>query len=355
MKKLESIPISWYFDEEKYQEENRQLFSDSSQYVGHTAMVAELNDFYVLHGSKEGYILFHHDDQYSLVSNQCRHHQATLLTGSGNTDRIICPIHRWAYDSKGKMLQASRFHENPCLHLSRHKLQHWHGLLYDGEPAPYDGLADEIVKKLQWDNYRFHSRQEQSYNYNWKLFMEVYLDNYHIPSIHPGLKRLININQQRWFIDHFYSAQFVKLNKHLEQHGSEAYRKYQEIIMEFTQSPSLDHEIMWLAIYPNIMIECYPFMNIVSTVHSHGSGTCVNIVDYFFEKEVLAQVPNLPEIALAAYNETAAEDAIACDLLQEGKKSLFLQGVDESGPHHPEMEMGLPSFHAYLIDKMSEK
>jgi choline monooxygenase len=352
MNKVSHIPISWYFDEKIHQKEHSYIFANSPQYIGHTAMVPNVNDYFVLEGNKEGYILFHHDDQYAIVSNQCRHHQATLLRGSGNTKRIICPIHKWVYDAKGNLLQASRFLENPSLNLSREKLFNSQGLLHIEEHSSYKTMHDDILERLRWENYSFHSRQKQHYDFNWKLFMEVYLDNYHIPAIHPGLRKLIHIQEQRWLLDKSYSAQFVKLTANLNQSGTKNYHKYQQVIQNYIQSSKLDKEIMWLAIYPNIMIESYPFMNIVSTVYSHKPDSCVNYVDYFFDKDIISKYPDFPQIAMTAYNETAIEDAKACNLIQDGKKTLYTQGHDEAGPYHPEMEMGLPSFYAYLLEKM---
>jgi choline monooxygenase len=35
------------------------------------------------------------------MSNVCRHRQAIMLQGSGNAaGNIVCPIHRWTYDTR---------------------------------------------------------------------------------------------------------------------------------------------------------------------------------------------------------------------------------------------------------------
>ena len=45
-----------------------------------------------------------------LVSNVCRHRQAVMLQGRGNTGgQVVCPLHRWTYDLDGQLLGRAAF------------------------------------------------------------------------------------------------------------------------------------------------------------------------------------------------------------------------------------------------------
>ena len=54
------------------------------------------------------------DGSLKAFYNVCKHRGHELLSGHGNTRRIICPYHAWSYDLDGKFLEArqSRFIEN---------------------------------------------------------------------------------------------------------------------------------------------------------------------------------------------------------------------------------------------------
>lgn len=350
MSKNISLPISWYFDDNIAQREVNHLFAKEPIYVGHQLMVPHINDFHVLERENHSKILFHNEDSYSLISNVCRHHEALMLSSRGNTQKIICPVHRWSYNTEGVLLNAPRFAEKPCLNLDRQLLQSFHGLLFMGDGDYPFNLPQDVVNTINSSNYQFSKVVAQTYPFNWKVFMEVYLDNYHIPVIHPGLSKLVDIENQQWMIDENHSAQFVRLKSAFTCFGSKKYELYQEIIKEYWASNLSVQGIMWLALYPNIMIEKYPFALVISSLEPTDANECVNVVEYYFDQEIVKKYPDFPVIFENAYAETAAEDADICELIYQGRKALYGNGKKQSeyAPHHPVMEKGLPSFYNFM-------
>lgn len=350
-----NIPMAWYFDNAVFKTEVSNLFEVYPKYMGHRLMVPRPDDFLVLERENNGLVLFNHSDYYSLLSNICRHHQALLLKGKGNTKKIICQAHRWAYDNQGELTHAPQFEENPCLNLNNRQLKEWLGLLFHEKKVSPPELSMELKARFDFKNYEFNQINSQVYPFNWKIFMEVYLDNYHIPAIHPGLRNMIDVHNQRWTIDKDYSSQCVKLSKNLNKHGSEPYKLYQQIIKDYLKTDSIDMDILWLAVYPNIMIEHYPFMFVISTVKPISNTECINYVEYYFDSNVLNEFPEFAAIAMAAYSETAKEDAEICELINDGRKFLNEEHENQSGPPHPLMEKGLSSFYQFLHLNISMK
>ena len=123
-------PLSWHFDPKVLEIEKRVLFEQGPNYVGHELLVPNLGDYHVLDGA--GQMLVRNPDGVELLSNVCRHRQATMLQGRGNAQRIVCPLHRWTYRTDGKLMGAPRFPQNPCLHLGKSPLQNWNGMLFAG-------------------------------------------------------------------------------------------------------------------------------------------------------------------------------------------------------------------------------
>src|SRR6266571_4869134 len=127
------LPVSWYFDPQVFELEQKQLFASGPGYVGHELMVPNTGDYHTLAWMDHGKVLVRNANGIELLSNVCRHRQAILLEGRGNAHNIVCPLHRWTYDMAGGLLGAPHFPENPCLSLSKTKLQNWRGMLFAGK------------------------------------------------------------------------------------------------------------------------------------------------------------------------------------------------------------------------------
>ena len=116
------LPVAAYFDEDLHRQEIERLFKNGPGYRGHELMVPEVGDYYALPAERGGRILVRDGPtdhgSIRLLSNVCRHRQAIMLQGQGNTDAIVCPLHRWTYDRLGSLVGAPHFPENPCLNLA---------------------------------------------------------------------------------------------------------------------------------------------------------------------------------------------------------------------------------------------
>src|SRR5689334_12190410 len=93
------LPVSAYFDEALFEQEQKIIFDAGPGYVGHQLMVPELYDYRTLEATGHGRMLSRQPDGIYSMSNVCRHRQALTLNGHGNAHNIVCPIHRWTYDA----------------------------------------------------------------------------------------------------------------------------------------------------------------------------------------------------------------------------------------------------------------
>jgi choline monooxygenase len=124
---------------------------------------------------------------------------------------IVCPLHRWTYDLKGELIGAPHFGETPCLNLSKTQLQNWNGLLF--ERNGYDVQARlknlSVTKDLDFTGYMLDHVEVHECDYNWKTFIEVYLEDYHVEPFHPGLGSFVACDDLRWEFGEDYSVQTV--------------------------------------------------------------------------------------------------------------------------------------------------
>lgn len=350
-----ALPVDWYFDPKIYQQEMETLFATGWQYVGHQLMVPTVGDFKTLERFDHAQMLVRqNDDRVSLVSNICRHRQAVMLEGSGALPnrRISCPLHRWVYDADGTLLVAPKFTENPCLNLSSESLFNWGGLLFRGDGQgvpPWDEIP--LVAHFDFSGYAFDRVEITDYAFNWKTFIEVYLEDYHVGVIHPGLKKFVACDDLKWTYGERWSIQTVGLNPQWKTSRSEAYQSWQA---ELSRKNDGDAETtypfgaIWFTYYPGLMIEWYPDALVISTIQPTGIDQCRNTVEYYYPADVVTHQRGLIEAQQRAYRETAAEDELISIKMQKGRHALYQRGQNQTGPYQSPLEDGMRHFHQFL-------
>ncbi len=342
-------PLRWYFDPEVLEAEQRVLFDHGPGYVGHELLVPEPGDYHVLDWMDSAKILVRNQQGVELLSNICRHRQATMLEGRGSAKNIVCPLHRWTYQLDGKLLGAPHFPHNPCLHLDKTPLQRWHGLLFAGQRDIARDLAGiPALKELDFSGYMLDRVEVDEYAFNWKTFIEVYQEDYHVGPFHPGLGKFVNCDDLSWAFGDWTSVQTVGLNNGLHRAGSAIYDKWQEQVLRYHGGTLPKYGAIWLTYYPNIMVEWYPGTLVVSTVIPRGTGACTNIVEFYYLEDIVLFERDFVEAEKAAYRETAKEDDIICLKMQQGRKSLYQRDIEEAGPYQSPTEDGLLHFHEFL-------
>ena len=227
------FPAHWYCDPRVFQAERTHLFARAPGYVGHALMTPEPGDYHVLAARDNGQALVHGPQGIELLSNICRHRQAIMLTGRGNARNIVCPIHRWTYDLSGKLLGAPHFDDQPCAQLGRTPLQNWHGLLFDGPRDVARDLAGLTLKDIDFTGYVLNRVDLHPCNYNWKTFIEVYLEDYHVEPFHPGLGQFVTCNDLRWEFAERASVQSVGVNSGLAKPGTRAYERWHKAVLDY--------------------------------------------------------------------------------------------------------------------------
>lgn len=344
------LPINWYLDPKILEIEKRTLFDQGPGYVGHEVMVPNVGDYYVPEWMSSAKVLVRNTQGIELLSNICRHRQALLLKGRSNTKSIVCPVHRWTYALDGKLLGAPHFDQNPCLNLSKTSLQSWNGLLFSGQRKVSHDMANlSVLKDFDFSGYLLDRVQIDHYDYNWKTFIEVYLEDYHVDPFHPGLGHFVNTGKLEWEFGDWYSVQTIAIdNERLQKPGSPVYAKWHEQVLRQTEGEMPPYGAIWLLYYPNIMLEWYPHTLVISTILPTGVESCTNVVEFYYPEEIALFERDFVEAEQAAYKETALEDDEICKLMTAGRRALYEQNLNETGPYQIPMETGMEHFHQFL-------
>ena len=353
------LPVHSYFDPALFERERRLIFERGPRYVGHALAVPNPHDYFALPQEADGRALVRDaQGRIQLISNCCRHRQAIMLGGRGNLQdqgkghaggNIVCPIHRWTYSSGGQLLGAPHFEQDPCLHLNNYPLREWNGLLFEdnGRDIALDLAGMAEARNLSFDGYVLDHVELHQCNYNWKTFIEVYLEDYHVGPFHPGLGNFVTCDDLKWQFGSDYSVQTVGVAPTFGKPGSPVYQKWHEVLLKYQGGQLPERGAIWLTYYPHIMVEWYPHVLTVSTLHPIGVDKTLNMVEFYYPEEIVAFEREFVEAQRAAYMETCIEDDEIAERMDAGRKALFERGDNEVGPYQSPMEDGMQHFHEW--------
>lgn len=360
------LPVSSYFDAALFQREMDTIFHHGPRYVGSAVSVPEPGDYYALPQENEGRALVRNDRGHiELISNVCRHRQAIMLKGRGNLQtqgqghaggNIVCPLHRWTYSTSGQLLGAPHFRHDPCLNLNTYRLREWNGMLFEdnGRDVAADLASVGPREQLSFDGLVLHHVEMHECNYNWKTFIEVYLEDYHVGPFHPGLGNFVTCEDLQWEFAPTYSVQTVGLAPSFDKAGSELYQTWHDVLLAYREGQLPERGAIWLTYYPHIMVEWYPHVLTVSTLHPISPSKTLNVVEFYYPEDIAAFEPEFIAAQQAAYMETALEDDEIGERMDAGRRALYQRGDNEVGPYQSPMEDGMQHFHAWYRQTMGE-
>ena len=358
---VSQLPPFTYFDSALLQRERELLFVHGPGYAGHELMVPELSDYAVLASRSNSQALTRTESGVNLISNICRHRQAMMLDGRGslkaNGGNVVCPLHRWTYSGEGQLIGAPHFPCNPELNLHNAGLNAWNGLLFSGASNPVVDLAAlsaQTRQSLDFSGYVFDRTVVHECNYNWKTFVEVYLEDYHVGPFHPGLGQFVTCDDLAWEWGKEFSVQTVGLSRGFDQPGSATYKRWHDAVTRFRQGVPPPHGAIWLTYYPNITVEWYPHTLVVSSLWPQAVDKTINVVEFYYSEEVALFERDFIEAQQAAYMETCVEDDEIALRMDAGRKALVEQGRVEVGPYQSPMEDGMQHFHEWYRGKLGD-
>jgi phenylpropionate dioxygenase-like ring-hydroxylating dioxygenase large terminal subunit len=122
--------------------------------------------------------------------NSCRHRGTALVTGQGCARSLVCPFHGWVYRLDGALRHVPDQYGFPELDLASNGLvpvatTEGHGVVFvdqsasDIDAAALAGLPEVLGSELQ-----LLGTNEDVIDVNWKVFLEGFLEGYHIKATH---------------------------------------------------------------------------------------------------------------------------------------------------------------------------
>lgn len=194
-----SSPPGIYTSNEFAELERQRLFAAGWHCVGRVDDVPSEGDYVTFDIADSPVFAVRGADQtIRAFSNICLHRLMKLLDGSGNCRRgIVCPYHAWTYDISGQLRGAPNMNEVESFNVQTHRLREvqccvWLGFIYvslDVSAAPLGPQlagAEQIIGRYCAERYVSVSVRDRTWNTNWKLLAENFMESYHLFQLHKS-------------------------------------------------------------------------------------------------------------------------------------------------------------------------
>ncbi len=190
----------------------------------------------------------------------------------------------------------------------------------DFEAAPLAGSVaplDAAVEAVELASFRLHSRRSHPIACDWKVYVENYLEGYHVPALHPSLRAEIDWNTYR-----------------VEVHGDDG------VVTHHTAASAEVNPVyggLWAWLAPNAAINVY--RNGMSLERMAPAGPGAMTVEYSFLFRDDASNDERAS-ALAMCEQVTEEDRRICEAVQRNLSA----GIYDRGRLSPRHENGVAAF-----------
>ena len=348
-----TIPASWYVDHELYLLETKTVFANSWQLAARLDQLRSPGSYVTTDIAGEPVVIVRGSDHgLRAFFNVCRHHAAAVMTEpEGIASQLRCPYHGWTYSLAGELKGTPDFagvcnfdkDSNGLIPIPISEWENWaFVMLNKATPTLSEYLTEELVGQitpLKLQNLHWQERRHYSFDCNWKVFVDNYLDGgYHVPYLHKGLDSVLD-----------YS-------KYMIENGTRHCLQWSPLVIEGAEAQTgavrKGDRALYYWIYPNFMINWYDGVLDTNYVIPRGVDQTEVIFDFYFPdvESAEARQQNLDSIEVG--QRIQDEDVAICKSVQRGLgsrayKAGRLSVRREAGEHlfhrllHSDLKQGL--------------
>jgi choline monooxygenase len=278
-------------------------------------------------------------------SNVCRHRAGPIALGSGCKNVLRCQYHGWTYTLDGRLIgtpdvEGVEFFDRSTMGMVPLRVEVWEQFIFvnfdaQAEPlAAYLGKIPEQVHGFQFEGLQFAERRDYVINCNWKVYVDNYLEGYHIPIAHPGLMREIDYAHYRTDTYRYYSQQFAPIRA----------MKAEENAERFYAPGSGLQQAAYFWIFPNLMANIYPDNVSTNLIVPIAHDKTLTTFEWFFHDVSDSRVQERIQRAIAFSDQVQQEDIGLCENVQRGLRSVTY----DRGRYSVKRENGVHHFHMLL-------
>ncbi len=266
------------------------------------------------------------------LPNVCTHRGHLLVDAPCRRDSIRCPYHSRRFDLQGRMTFAPGFEDAPDFPGEHDHLRALPFATFGGHGfasiqralMPFEDWLAPVrrhLPQLALETFVHDASRDRAFTFdaNWALYIENYLEGLHIPFLHPGLMRALDWRRYRY-----------------EQHA------WGNLQLGLDDQGGIAAHYFWL--FPNLMLNIYPWgLSLNQVLPLAPRRTRVLFRSYVARPDLLEQG------AGAALDAVEMEDEAAVQSVQRGIGSRAYR----SGRYCPQHERGVHQFHCLLAQALA--
>ena len=310
------------------------------------------------------------DNKVRVFHNVCSHRGFKLLDKQCSLRNVIrCPYHYWSYDFEGNLVstphigglnkhQSEKFDKSKS-NLKEVKTKVWMDIVFVNINSNEIDF-DEYIKPLEkrWSNFInkedyeliVHSNDYGYFNLevnsNWKFAIENYCESYHLPTIHPELNKVSDIN------DHYH---IQGLPNRFAGQGSKKYEQPIQGNKKFNTFPNWKKNMLknseYIALFPNVMIGLHIDHFYVFWLEPLSINKTKEHMQIYYVGNESANGDELKKLRkenARFWKDVMLEDVSAIEGMQKGRCSPIYNG----GNFSPIMDQPTHQFHKWVANNL---
>jgi choline monooxygenase len=346
IRKASTPSADWYLDPCAFEQSKAKVFARSWQFITDEDGLkapGQVLPFTLLEGMLDEPLIISRDekDELHCLSNVCTHRGNIVVEGAGVEKSLRCRYHGRRFGLDGKFQFMPEFEgcegfPSEKDNLTQVSLSKWSKFLFVS-PQPECCLDEWITpmsERISWlplNEFRYEPSRSRDYlvRGHWALYVDNYLEGFHIPYIHSGLSETLDYGK--------YSTELFKFGT-LQLGVAKSGEDHFDLPKS---SPDFGQEISayYYWIFPNLMFNFYPWGLSINVVKPLARDlTRVSFFPYVWRPDRMSSG------AGAELDRVEREDEAVVEMVQKGLRSRYY----DRGRYSPTRETGTHHFHRLL-------
>jgi choline monooxygenase len=309
---------SAYVAPEILRRERDAIFARTWQLVARTSQLEAVGAYVTAEIAGEPLLITRvSDGEIRAYYNVCPHRAGPLARGCGTRKTIQCGYHGWTFRLDGSLLRAPEM--DGCdvsdVALTSVAVETWGPLVF-AAIDPEVTLAEWLAGIPTPAALPHVLHRDYPVDANWKVYVDNYLEGYHIPIVHPELHRELDYERYQTVTDRWWSRQLSPLR---------------ETAAVYQADKGDQAAYYW--VYPNLMLNIYQGQLQTNVVSPLSETRTIVAFDWF---------ASAPDELVAFSDLLQAQDAEICATVQ---RNLGSRGA-KVPRYSPRRENGVAHFHA---------
>lgn len=329
-----ALPAHYYTGSEAARLDREAVFARSWQLATHASRLTAVGDHVVTELASVPLLVVRSEDrELHALHNVCRHRAGPLATFDGRAaKRLRCQYHGWTYALDGQLLSApemsgAEHFDTRAIRLPEAIVAQWHEFVFVAleETPPLAEVFEGIDARIGADAFAGHAlHRHLAYDIacNWKVYVDNYLEGYHLPHIHPQLNRMLDYRSYVTELSRWHALQWSPLESASDLYGN--------------------GDALYYWIWPSTMLNILPGRLQTNRVLPLGDDRCRVEFDFYYPADVNKEARRERDLAFS--DIVQKEDVAICEHVQRGLAS----GSYRAGRLNPLRESGVHHFHELL-------